>query len=231
MISPVIRVHLNPSSTGRDWLVSDVHGQFSKLERELNEAGFSTKLGDRLFIIGDLVDRGPESASVLEWLDKPWVYALMGNHEDLAIMYAQGILKDDDYLRNGGVWFIESPSEIQLEIAKRFNRLPLAIELETKSGLVGLIHANVPYGDWDAFKRNVSVPGPESLHCSPFAIWDRSRFDNKDNSVVKGIDNVVVGHNMVNKRLTLGNVHHIDTGGSYPTVPFCFLDAASLKVI
>ncbi|MBZ0074391.1 metallophosphoesterase [Bordetella hinzii] len=31
--------------------------------------------------MGDLVDRGPESADVLKWLERPWFHAICGNHD------------------------------------------------------------------------------------------------------------------------------------------------------
>jgi len=36
---------------------------------------------DQLFSVGDLVDRGPESHRVLEWLARPWFFAICGNHD------------------------------------------------------------------------------------------------------------------------------------------------------
>ena len=36
-----------------------------------------------LFAAGDLVDRGPYSPRVLEWLEHPWFASVRGNHEQL----------------------------------------------------------------------------------------------------------------------------------------------------
>lgn len=74
----VQRFHLN--ATGRDFAVGDIHGHFGRLDAALAAAKFSPD-HDRLFAVGDLVDRGPESADVLAWLERPWFHAICGNHD------------------------------------------------------------------------------------------------------------------------------------------------------
>lgn len=68
------------NTTGRDFAVGDVHGHFTKLQAALDAVGFNAAT-DRLFSVGDLVDRGPESADVDTWLAKPWFFAVQGNHD------------------------------------------------------------------------------------------------------------------------------------------------------
>ncbi|WP_156803421.1 metallophosphoesterase [Frateuria aurantia] len=46
--------------------MGEIHGCFSRLEAALALVGFDAGR-DRLFAVGDLVDRGPESAEVLNW--------------------------------------------------------------------------------------------------------------------------------------------------------------------
>ena len=58
------------NALGRDFAVGDIHGSFSALQTALDTIEFNSEV-DRLFSVGDLVDRGPESHHVLEWLDKP----------------------------------------------------------------------------------------------------------------------------------------------------------------
>ena len=59
------RFELN--TAGRDFGVGDIHGYFTKLQAALDAIGFNPAV-DRLFSVGDLVDRGPESAEVDTWL-------------------------------------------------------------------------------------------------------------------------------------------------------------------
>ena len=49
---------------GRDFVVGDVHGEFGVLENALEQIQFDFQV-DRLFCVGDLIDRGPQTCSVL----------------------------------------------------------------------------------------------------------------------------------------------------------------------
>ena len=42
---------------------------------------------DRLFGVGDLVDRGPHSHEALAWLERRFEAVLMGNHERPLLQY------------------------------------------------------------------------------------------------------------------------------------------------
>lgn len=83
----VARFARNP--LGRDLIAGDVHGHFSRLAAALDAVAFDP-VRDRLFSVGDLVDRGPESDHALDWLARPWFYAVSGNHEDMAIRWPRG---------------------------------------------------------------------------------------------------------------------------------------------
>ena len=87
---------------------------------------------DRLFSVGDLVDRGPDNEAALEWLAKPWFHAVQGNHEALAITRVRGGKLDlAMYREAGGGWFIDLPRAEQLRFVERFEQLPIAIEVES----------------------------------------------------------------------------------------------------
>jgi serine/threonine protein phosphatase 1 len=78
---------------GKDYVVGDLHGCYDLLQRILNEVEFDTTL-DRLFSVGDLIDRGPDSLKCLELLAEPWFYAVKGNHEDLMLDFFQTYRRD-----------------------------------------------------------------------------------------------------------------------------------------
>ena len=47
-----------------------------------NDRSRSPEYAGSSFLLGDTIDRGPESRALLEWvLDTDWVYSVMGNHE------------------------------------------------------------------------------------------------------------------------------------------------------
>ena len=70
------------------YVFSDVHGHRAPLERLLERV--SPTDDDRIFMLGDMVDRGPDPVGVLKvcrGLKNAQV--LMGNHEDLMMAYFQ----------------------------------------------------------------------------------------------------------------------------------------------
>ena len=76
---PVIK-KLEPNLKGRDFVVGDMHGNRRALDVILRKIKFNTS-NDRLFSVGDLVDRGPENMECLELLKEPWFNHALGNHD------------------------------------------------------------------------------------------------------------------------------------------------------
>ena len=141
------------NETGRDFAVGDIHGHFPALERLLARVGFDEAC-DRLFAVGDLIDRGPASARFADFLEHPWFHAVRGNHEQMMIESAfdQGMLAT--WEDNGGAWATRflSPSAIdRLRVVA--DQLPIAIEVATRYGLVGLVHAHLPLPNWAVFRQ------------------------------------------------------------------------------
>ncbi|MFA6145024.1 MAG: metallophosphoesterase [Sulfurimonas sp.] len=91
------------------YVIGDVHGHYQTL------ISLVEKLPDdaRLVFVGDLIDRGPQSAEVVRFLRKNNHLCVMGNHEDLMAYYGQFVLnayKNDkpigicnEWGSNGGV--------------------------------------------------------------------------------------------------------------------------------
>lgn len=71
----------------RNFAVSDIHGRFASFKKALSDVHFSKS--DRLFVLGDSIDRGPDGFDVLLYLTKTLpdegyhVVVLTGNHEDM----------------------------------------------------------------------------------------------------------------------------------------------------
>ena len=78
------RVEGNPTA-GHDFVVGDVHGEFPTLETLLSRVGFAPQ-HDRLFALGDLVDRGPRSVDALAWMESGRIaMSVRGNHEQMLL--------------------------------------------------------------------------------------------------------------------------------------------------
>lgn len=214
-MSQIKRFEIN--TTGRDFAVGDIHGHFTRLQAALDAARFDPAV-DRLFSVGDLVDRGPESLDVDEWvLRKPWFHAVRGNHEQMTVdSHAAGRTSDQCGMHfiNGGQWFYGLSSVEQGCYASILQDLPLVIEVETTHGIIGIVHADCPYRDWKEFTWGLESGGPqESEHLSAVCMWSRKRISDEDSEGVKNVRAVIVGHTPLRQPAILGNVYHIDTAG------------------
>lgn len=229
MLGSVERLARN--TAGRDIIVGDVHGCFTLLREALDRIAFDNRAGDRLIHVGDLVDRGPESESVLEWLAQPLVHAVRGNHEDMAIRWPSGDIDWIDYADNGGSWMITLDREMQHEIADLLSTLPIAIELETPAGLVGIVHAECPLQSWQRFSdllKEKNLPNNQRKELVDLALWSRTRIEMGIASRVEGVVAVVVGHAPLRQPTNHGNHIYIDTMG-WGGGEFTLLDASTLR--
>lgn len=223
------------NEVGIDYIVGDIHGNFSKLRISMSEIGFDPEK-DRLFSVGDLVDRGPESDEALDWLEAPWFFAVRGNHEDLAIMWAEGQLPTNMYMKNGGAWNILNTEDKCIEIADAFRHLPWAIELETKAGIVGIVHAECPIRSWTMMTQALEgIHGEQARYNQEeMSIWGRTRIERETTGPVEGVRAVVSGHTVVKTITRLDNSYFIDTGAwktgnGQKEKPFVFLEAETLN--
>ncbi len=210
-------LRLPENTKGRDFVVGDIHGAFDMLEKALEEAKFDP-VKDRLISVGDLVDRGHFSHRVLEFLNKPWFFAVKGNHEDIFEAICRDGKVDRNYARanipNGMGWILEEDPALLQEIRKAFERLPVAMEVETPRGKVGFVHADVPEGmDWQTFTRKLESGDSKTVN---IALWSRRRVDKENDAGIEGIDRVFMGHTpQESGALQLGNCFFVDTGACH----------------
>ncbi|MBF0240607.1 MAG: metallophosphoesterase [SAR324 cluster bacterium] len=77
--------------------VGDVHGCYQELMMLLKKVGYSQEQ-DQLIFVGDLVNRGPESLKVLEFVRKENAQVVMGNHEYGFLLFLdQGKFSDSGF--------------------------------------------------------------------------------------------------------------------------------------
>ena len=138
-----------PNRLGRDLVVGDLHGHRSLLEQELERIGFEPDR-DRVFSVGDLVDRGPESLATLELLEQPWFHAVLGNHEMLLLNYL-GFFDSREhsrkaYVKGGGQWIGEAVNgrrKTVSRLAERVAALPFALHVEGDGDAFNVTHADL----------------------------------------------------------------------------------------
>ena len=220
--------HFKKNEAGRDLIIGDIHGHFSKAYAALLSVGFDPET-DRVFSAGDLVDRGPESIDAIEWLNKPWFHAVRGNHEQMCIERCESYL----HTVNGGAWFVGMTLAEQQPYVDAFSDLPAAILIETSAGPVGVVHADPVADTWARLEQRLG--GTDDVDGFMQAlIWSRDRISSGFDAHIPDVRAVVVGHTPVERMTSLGNVFYIDTGGwlpesRFPGKSFTVLDAETLE--
>jgi len=138
-------LHHASNLAGRDFVVGDLHGCVDALRFLLREVGFDAAR-DRLFPVGDLIDRGAQSDEALALLDKPWFYPVLGNHEDALCAVVDGRLSRRHWYAIGGAW-AAALSDAQLaHHARRLRALPLVRVVGSGESRFNVLHAEY-FGD------------------------------------------------------------------------------------
>lgn len=219
--------HFERNTDGRDFVVGDIHGMFSHLEALLDRVEFD-EASDRLFSVGDLVDRGPESADALKWLERPWFHAVRGNHEQFVIDSENPEQVTIWINYNGGEWWLGLDASEQEAFRRAFSEMPLAMEVETESGRVGIVHADVPpFISWEHF---LSLLKARDRDATLYAIWSRNRITGHGASrpVSGDVERIYCGHTPTRMIVQLENVYYIDTGAVYALEGY---DEAKLTIV
>lgn len=123
------------------------------------------------------------------------------------------------------------PETTQTEIGERLQALPLALEVETSNGLVGLVHADCPFDDWQDMHQVPWANLDPTSAVADCCLWSWERYQRKYLGSIKNIRAVVQGHMTIESMEVLGNVYYIDTGGWRPGGHFTFLELETLEAI
>jgi serine/threonine protein phosphatase 1 len=156
--------------SNRRFVIPDIHGcarTFSRLLRDV----IQLRKADRLYLLGDMIDRGPRSREVLDAIlqlraEGYNIYPLRGNHEE---MFLQSC-RDRSYFRlwmlNGGQstldsFGVEDGCEILLSYRQFIESLPYFILLDDFVLVHGSLNFRIPdpFTDTEAmlWSRDTSV--------------------------------------------------------------------------
>ena len=201
---------------GRDLIVGDVHGQRPTFERLLDKVGYDPAGGDRLLLLGDLIDRGPDSAGMLEWLQREDVFCIRGNHEQLMLDALDG----DEHVEvlwkehNGGGWARDLDSGTQDAWHAALRPLPMALEIEGVQGKIVMAHAEIPVETpWWALREWLEE-GDRDARIR--VLWARERvFNNEGDTGVPDAWLTYHGHTPLKNPLRVANMSWIDTAAAY----------------
>lgn len=146
------------------YIISDVHGCYDQLMELLETINFNED--DDLYLLGDVVDRGPEPIKTLKFLmSRDNIHLILGNHDytmfglfyELLSKY-ETLENDDDltldelndvmrWARDGGAvtinQFLEQPIDVQMDIMEYLMNASLYEELDFADKKYILAHAGI----------------------------------------------------------------------------------------
>ena len=204
-------LHVPPNRFGRDFIIGDLHGHLPALQAALGVARFIPGR-DRLFSVGDLIDRGPDSPGAVRLLQNNWFYAVRGNHEDMLLAALGGNNRQiiEVWRQNGGDWGLNGMevNAAARDVAPLCAAMPWAITLHHKNGTrFGICHAQCPVASWTEIE---SVEHDANKRTQ--MLWARDRVRRFDPPPVGGVDWTVHGHTIVTEPLRSANALFIETG-------------------
>jgi serine/threonine protein phosphatase 1 len=163
-----LHLHLPANMVGRDYIVGDLHGCLDLLQAELARIEFDPAR-DRLFSVGDMIDRGPDSLGCLRLLKEPWFFSVRGNHEELLLAYMDWQAGPDAwhqtnpgktspnylFMNTGGSWARklagQDKQELENLLLPRVRALPYLITVGDRDARFHIVHAELvlrePFGE------------------------------------------------------------------------------------
>jgi serine/threonine protein phosphatase 1 len=124
--------------------IGDVHGHYDGLMNLLETIAPTDS--DQVYFVGDLIDRGPKSAQVIEFVRQQGYVCVLGNHEQLVLEAFPGDNKVSQFalqawLQSGGQTTVASYAEPErlLDNIEWLRTLPPYLDL----GDIWLVHAGL----------------------------------------------------------------------------------------
>ncbi len=150
------------------YVMSDIHGEADRFHAMLEKIQFSSD--DTLYILGDVVDRGPDGIDLLkEIMGMPNAVMLLGNHEYMMLQYMSPDAGEKDIRRwnrngNAPTWtaYLRLDHEEQQEIINFLQTRPTHLEVKIGGRKFYLVHgfpgANVHDEVWG--RPTMETPNP-----------------------------------------------------------------------
>ena len=226
----------------RRWVIGDIHGCINTF-RKMMEGEISPSPDDTIYLLGDLMDRGPNSKAVIDYIFSLYdqsidVRVIRGNHEVMLLEAVRSEEKFALWMRNGGMATLKSFSvdcdlfigpkavaQIPDQYIEFFSGLPWYLETEGYF----LVHAGL------------NPVSPDPLNDTDAMIWTRQEGYNA--KFLHG-RKLVHGHSAIHLEAILHNiydqnalVYNLDGGCVYRNDPGLGslvgweLNTGSLKIV
>jgi len=205
----------------RYYAIGDIHGRLDLYEALIgaieDEIAATPQLDHRIIVLGDLVDRGPDSAGVVErtraWQQARNVRVLAGNHEE---MFLSAFTKPEalrHFMKHGGyetlLSYGFSPRQLgDLPLEELFEALPQVVSQQTRDYIAGF-ETMIRAGDYVFVHAGIDPARPLGEQTRSDLLWIRERFLRHEGPLEKV---VVHGHTIFEHVMDCGNRIGIDTG-------------------
>lgn len=216
------------NNEGKDYIVGDVHGEFKELELSLKKIKFNPKV-DRLFSVGDLVNRGKNSEKIFEWMHYDWFFPISGNHEKMVldILRNPNSIFAHKFTTQLGKWLLNLNNKEKNILSRYFESLPVLQSVVLNNGkLAGIVHAHIPFESWKDTVDNINDAQVQN-YC--LSTTDSIHLDENENII--DLEILFVGHMAQKKIIHTANTMIIDTGSGYPNRKLSILDMNSQKKV
>ena len=183
------------------YVVSDIHGEAELFYDMLEQIRFTDE--DYLYILGDVIDRGPDGIALLQdIMNRPNMTLLLGNHEYMMLQYFSPAATDTEIQRwnkNGNTptrdAYLKSGQATQKRITKYLQSLPTHIEVSVNNRAYYLVHGfpgeNVHDEVWHRPSVTDSNPIPDAtliIGHTPVLYMQVAR-ENRDQKMAEMIQN------------------------------------------
>jgi serine/threonine protein phosphatase 1 len=200
----LVHKYITMNTSGQDFFVGDIHGEYALLLQTLKQCRFNFDC-DRLFSVGDIVDRGPDPKSCIQLLEQPWFYAVRGNHEEMLFAEPGSELAQIHH-GAGGEWFFQCDSVEKKHLQDVINRhCPIAFTITSELGDIGVSHASAPQ-NW----RMIQEASESDIKLLQDCMWSIRQFQQVKQGQLSLVENIKVTiHGHVNCQQVTTNMNQL----------------------
>ncbi len=196
--------------------ISDIHGCLQTFKC-LVEIKIKLQVQDELYLLGDYIDRGPDSKGVIDYIFHLretgfQVHCLLGNHEQMMMDGVESISSFSFWRKNGGKQTLDSFNALDLEgdaIPKRHWAFMLDCQHYIEVDNYILVHGGLNFKKADPFSDTTSM------------LWERNWYHRINKNWLRGRI-IVHGHTPISKKNIIQQFDSIDSNQYLDIDAGCF---------
>jgi len=179
------------------WVIGDIHGFSVTFDNLVDMLNLSKE--DRVVVVGDLIDRGPDSYNVVKIVQSDSrIYSTKGNHEQMMVegFIPKGIshnLEANLWLRNGGIETIASYIRAFTNFAGEEDTTALEQEISEDKKWMNSLPTHIILDKWRLVHAGYDPRTDLDEQGEAEHLWIRTPFHNSD-MPIDTLRTVVFGH-------------------------------------